>query len=317
MRRATNQASGWMLILAALAGTGLLALPPASANLLRGAARDVVRPGQTLVAEVLELVRSWRPSSKGLDQPAGDVIELTARIRELEAANRRLIAEKAALDDEYQRATAFSPALPPIEQGTSLLQGTLVAARVLAGEGNALWRGRNSLSVGSGDGIQELATVLEASQPLLDQGNNASLAADQPVYAGRTVVGRVGIVGRYSSTLVLVTDAEYRGRARLARETPRGIVFGVEGTLKGDGTELCRLDLLPATEPVSVGDPVYTGIADSTHPVPMYYGTVVRAELPPGALQWSIWVKPAADLEQLRTLHVLRTQINPERVLGN
>lgn len=319
MSRTHAHAGGWMLALAGLLGAGLLCVPPAYANLLRSAARDVMQPGQLLLTRTLEsgreLWKRWTPIAR---TPANEPSEeLLARLESLEARERRLAAEKAALSDELKRAQTSTPGLPAIEQSTPLMRGELVEARVLGGDAEVAWRSRKSLSTGSAAGIQELALVLEAPRRLLDQGSDTLLAADQPVYAGRTVVGRVGLVGHYSSTLILVTDAEYRGRARLARETPRGLTFGIEGTLKGDGTELCRLDSLPSTEPVSVGDAVFTGTADGVHPAPMYYGTVARAELQPGSLRWSIWVKPAADLEQLRKLHVLRTAVNPNRVLAN
>ena len=59
-----------------------------------------------------------------------------------------------------------------------------------------------------------------------------ALAAGDAVYAGRIVIGKIAEVGRFSSTLRLVTDSGYSGRARLARRTSQGLVFGAEGTLR-------------------------------------------------------------------------------------
>ena len=68
--------------------------------------------------------------------------------------------------------------------------------------------------------------------------------------------------------------------------------------------------------PVSVGDEVYTGGRTGRLPYPMYYGRVTKAELKPGAPHWEIEVQPAVTEAVLKTVHVLREKLNPERVLG-
>ena len=117
---------------------------------------------------------------------------------------------------------------------------------------------KHFLDVGANDGIAESALVLEGTQPLVDLGSDADVSPGDAVYAGRIVIGKIAEVGRYSSTLRLVTDPGYSGRARLARRNDRGaLVFGAEGTLTADGSELCRLKHI--TDPVNVGDEVFTG----------------------------------------------------------
>ena len=49
----------------------------------------------------------------------------------------------------------------------------------------------------------------------------------------------------------------------------------------------------------------------------MYYGQIVRAQLDEHAPEWEIWVQPAIDLKQLRSVQVLRQQVNPLRQLAN
>ncbi|MBI3865962.1 MAG: hypothetical protein HY290_29145 [Planctomycetia bacterium] len=207
--------------------------------------------------------------------------------------------------------------LAPAARGQPpLAMAQLVEARVMGEETALLWRGKQLLSSGSRQGIVESALVLDSARPLVDLGSDAELAPGDSVYAGRIVIGKIADVGRYSSTLRLVTDPGYRGRARLARRTARGyLAQGTEGTLIGDGSEFCRLKHV--TDPVNVGDEVFTGGADGLLPAPMYYGRVIRAELEPGAQEWSVWVKPAAALERLETVLVLRRTIHPDRILAN
>src|SRR5262249_38655157 len=191
----------------------------------------------------------------------------------------------------------------------------LMAARILGEETAALWRGRKLLSVGAGGGIIESALVLDNTRPIVDLGEDADLSPGDAAYAGRIVIGKIAEVGRFSSTLRLVTDPGYSGRARLFHRTSQGLLSGVEGTIVGDGSDLCRLRRI--NDPVNVGDEVFTGGADGALPLPMYYGKVVRAELEPGANEWSVWVKPAATDEPLETVLILRRVVNGDRVLAN
>jgi cell shape-determining protein MreC len=115
--------------------------------------------------------------------------------------------------------------------------------------------------------------------------------------------------------LQLVTDPGFSGRARLARQTSRGLAFGSEGTLVGGGANLCRLKRI--MEPVNVGDEVYSGGTDGVLPYPMFYGRVVRAELEEGATEWSIDVEPAAKLDRFDRVQILRMSLNPSRLMAN
>jgi rod shape-determining protein MreC len=124
-------------------------------------------------------------------------------------------------------------------------------------------------------------------------------------------------VGKAVSTIQKVTDANYRGFAQLIRKTEAGFVFGAESVLEGQGQGLCLLRYVPGTEPVEVGDDVYTGDHNGSQPYPMYYGRVVRAELRPGDQEWTIWVEPAIQKIETPTVTVLRTQFDSSRTLTN
>jgi cell shape-determining protein MreC len=126
-------------------------------------------------------------------------------------------------------------------------------------------------------------------------------------------VGKIGQVGRWTSTVIPLTDPAFRGRAQLVRSSPRGLVLGAEGVVAGDEQGHCRLQLIPATEPVGVGDDVYTSIRESGLPIPMYYGRVVEAHLPEGATHWEIRVQPAETLHEARAVQVLRSILNTAR----
>ena len=160
----------------------------------------------------------------------------------------------------------------------------LLEAAVLGQDSAAAWRAGTLIDRGAADGLRESTLVLEEENPLVDQGADAGLETGQPVYAGRTVVGKIDVVGRWTSTIKPLTDAKFRAKAQLARKTPDGIVFASVGILQGTGDAACQLNLVPATEAVSVGDEVYTNHNDDALPYPLYYGKVLQAELKPGGV---------------------------------
>ncbi len=306
----------WLPATILICGIALSFIPADAARPLRNLVRDALRPGQLTVRATADAVRRWLKSPLHSSETPQVTAERDEEIRSLRLSNRRLEIQSARLREKLQHLTEQSGLSPVSTTRPPLATIQLVEARVMGAETAALWRGKQLLSAGAKDGVAESALVLENSRPLVDLGSDAEISPGDAVYAGRIVIGKIADVGRYSSTLRLVTDPGYSGRARLARRTARGpLAFGAEGTLVADGSELCRL--MHITDPVNVGDEVFTGGADGLLPAPMYYGKVVRAELEPGAQDWSVWVKPAAATIRLEAVLILRRTINPERILAN
>lgn len=298
-----------------LAGSGLLFVPVDAVRPIRVLIRDALAPGQKMLNAVCRQGRAWVDTLPSVNHQAGRVSELEAELRSQRLANRQLEIQAARLNERLQKLFQQQGWGPALTARSALIVPRLVSARVLGEDSAALWRGNKLLGAGGREGIAESALVLDDTRLLIDQGDDARLAPGDAVYAGRIVIGKIAEVGRFSSTLRMVTDAGYSGRARLARRTSQGLVFGAEGTLTGDGSDLCRLKHI--SDPVNVGDEVFSGGPDGSVPMPMYYGKVVRTELEPGAQEWSIWVKPAAVDERLETVLILRRVLNPDRILAN
>jgi cell shape-determining protein MreC len=295
-----------------LVGAGLLLIPAEATRALRTRVRDALRPGQMAVNVAARHVRAWQAPAVGFTGAPGESGTSNEETRLLRLQNRRLELRAARLRERVEQLTAQQGLVPSSASFPPLVTARLVEARILGEETSSLWRGRKLLSAGAINEIAESALVLDDARPLVDLGADALLAEGDAVYAGRTVIGKIAEVGRFTSTLRQVTDPAFSGRARLARRTSRGLVFGAEGTLIGDGTDLCRLKHM--TDPVNVDDEVFTGGADGLVPYPMYYGKVVRAELDSGASEWSVCVRPAASDERLESVLVLRRAVNPERI---
>lgn len=308
--------SRWLAPLFLASGLALTFVPTEATQPVKNLVRDFLRPGQQAARAVANSTKQWvkRPMRRSESEPLA--AEANDELRSLRLALRRQEVQAARLREKLQQMTEQQGLAPVSAARAPLAAIRLVEARVMGEESALLWRGKQLLSAGVKDGVVESALVLESSRPLVDLGSDAQLSAGDAVYAGRIVIGKIADVGRYSSTLRLVTDPGYSGRARLARRSERGgLTWGAEGTLVADGSELCRL--MHITDPVNVGDEVFTGGADGLLPAPMYYGKVVRAELEPGAQDWSVWLQPAATTERLETVLILRRVINPERILAN
>ena len=185
---------------------------------------------------------------------------------------------------------------------------------MLGDELAASWRSGKLLNRGQTNGIVEASLVLDANAKLVDQGEDIGLTADLPVFAGSCVIGKLQHVGHWSSTWVPLTDKRFRGRARLARVTADGLVFGAEGILIGDGKAACSLNRIRATDPVSEGDEVFSLETPGGFETPLFYGTVTRAELAPGATHWEIEVRPAIDPQSTKSVSIVRPTMNPKRL---
>ena len=280
--------------------------------------RDALTPGELLLNDALE--RSQKTIQKLRLRPADHTEELD-RLQSLlagrEHRNRQLQIRNALLRQRLADKQKIGSTPFPVVASEPLLVPELLEAIVLGEENAALWRSGKLINKGRADGLLESELVLEDSNPLIDQGSDAGLKTGQPVYAGRIVLGRIALVGRLSSTYEPVTHPNYRGRARLARKTEEGLMFGAGGIIAGQGEPLCRLERVISTVPVSVGDEVYTDTSDGLFPEPMYYGKVVKVKLQPGSPRWEITVKPAASELNPHTVQILRKYINPVRIAGS
>jgi cell shape-determining protein MreC len=309
-------------LLCALA-LGLGFLPEGQVAKVRTHLLDALKPGlDGLRAALVRWQRvkdtyafSWPRFSS--DENAEEASRLQAELLYWRHRCRQWEIETARLHQKMEELKRVGPSPYPTRAGKPLLDVELLEAAVLDRENESLWRSNRLIDRGQGDGISEADLVLEGTGPVIDQGQDEDLQPGHPVYAGRSVVGRLAHVGKYVSTIQKVTDENYRGFAQLIRRTETGFVFGAEGVLEGQGQDLCLLKYVPGTLPVEVGDEVYTGDHDGAQPYPMYYGRVVRAELNPGDQEWTIWVEPAITTLKTPTVTVLRTQLDASRTVTN
>jgi rod shape-determining protein MreC len=296
-----------------LVGVGLSFAPDGLATRLRGAVADATRPGQQAVGATVESMRAGLASLTSQSARTQHV-EVTRLKRELDEAQARgiaLAARLANVNDERE----LESALPTMMRGLPQLASVaLIEAAVLGDVHAEQWRSGKLLDRGESHGVRESALVVNSRQPLVDVGQDGELSSEDSVLMGRRVIGKIEHVGRWTSTLLLLTDAAYRGRAQLVQEAEKGFVFGARGILKGQGGALCNLEGISPTESARVGDGVYTADRDGLFPTPLYYGRVVEATLGPDDREWTVRVEPAPLPSRLTSVQVLRTSVNTERL---
>lgn len=305
--------------LAAGFGVGLLAValwfaPPLWTQRVRGFALDALRPGLQAAHQANDRWNVWRISTQSaevqrLQQELAALRDASRRDRE---RSQRLTAQLALVVE--QQATSAGKA----ESGDEiprLFSPALIDAAVLADSLAKAWRDGRILDRGWQHGLREDALVLGSQRPLIDVGRDAQISPEDTLLIGRTVVGKVEVVGRWTSTYLPVTDPDFRGRAQLVRDTASGPAWGAQGLLRGTGSG-CRLDGIVAEETVRPGDLVYTADRDGIQSAPLCYGEVIAAELDPEGRRWDIEIRPAPTPSAPGFVQVLRTTLNVTRMWG-
>ncbi len=304
-------------ILCLLAAIGLGFAPPNVLNWLRSAIRDGFQPGVQLASATQEsAARRLRGRFVGDDESElqSEISNLKSQIAESQKQLRReRLAHQRTRDQKLLALQRHDDARKPLDP-PPLIVPQVVEANVLGDELAASWRSGRLLDRGQTSGVVEASLVLDANAKLLDQGADIGLTADLPVFAGSCVIGKLQHVGHWSSTWVPLTDKRFRGRARLARVTADGLVFGAEGILTGDGKAACSLTKIRATDPVSEGDEVFSLETPGGFETPLFYGTVSRIELAAGATHWEIEVRPAIDPQTTKSVSIVRPTMNPKRL---
>ena len=84
--------------------------------------------------------------------------------------------------------------------------------------------------------------------------------------------------------------------------------------LEGDGSAECILTGIPHTEAVAVGDHVVSADVNGMRGPQLYFGHVTRADFLAGG-QWDVRVQPAATLDDLTSVGILRLNLTDKRTV--
>lgn len=300
-----------------LLGVAVWYLPPAMVAYVRSLTLDALRPGVMATQHLQETLIAQRERWRSAELQRWQAERDAARA-EAEQATARL--QRLTAQFVLQQDRAFSTSLQAPSASTefenrspALFLPALVSARIIGDTLSREWRAGRLIDGGWRDGIREQALVLKSRRPLIDLGDPDQLSPDDPLLIGHHVVGKVEVVGRWTSTFLPVTDPDFRAAVQVVRQTDDGPVWGAKGILRGsdDG---CAIDGILADAAVRVGDSVFSAGRDGTLEAPLFYGTVSEASLDADDREWQIRVTPASAPSTITQVRVLRAALNPQRL---
>jgi rod shape-determining protein MreC len=163
--------------------------------------------------------------------------------------------------------------------------------------------------------FQTVAAEVIASSPgdssnaiFIDKGSNDGLSVDLAVITPQGIVGKIVAIYPRTSQVLLLTDPSSGVGVTVAQ-------IRVQGILKGNGRNLCRVQYVMNEEPIKPGDAVQTSGMDQIYPKGLPVGTVVEASK--GNIYRNIAVKPVVDLNCLEEiLVVLKPQTSQQQALN-
>lgn len=285
----------------------LMAMPERWTSTGKSLVGCVLRPGQIAVRSVRERARRLIAEVTFHRNTAAQLYEARRELDRLRQENRRLQDAVAVLQGQIR------PAEGPGEK-ERLLGVECVDARVLGQQARSFLGRHHLLDAGTRERIESNDLVVDSAPGLIDRGGDAEIQPSQLVLSGARIWGMVIQVGRHTSTVRTVTEPGYRDLVQLGDGGSRQRSRGPQGILEGTGEPLARIRLVEVTEPVAVGDAVYTAAGKGVLPRPLLYGHVVRIERPVGSPHWDIWMQPAVAPASPEHVAVLRTVLNPLRV---
>lgn len=137
--------------------------------------------------------------------------------------------------------------------------------------------------------------------------NEPKLEPDQPVVTSRGVVGRTGVVGRWTTEVVLIIDENCRISAEVEGNRARGIVRGasVVGNQKAD----CRITYVPKETPPLLNSRVLTSGLGGSFPQGLVIGTIRDAKPLTVDVNFGLYheatIEPSVDLDDLHEVFVI------------
>lgn len=140
----------------------------------------------------------------------------------------------------------------------------------------------------------------------IDRGSDDGVQEGMPVVAAGGLVGQVVEASGSRAVVLLITDPTSAVGVRLARSGDVGVA---EGTGRGRPLEV---DFIDARTKVARGEAVVTsGLQNSVFPPSIPVGRVAEAEVPAGAVEQEVTVRPAVDLDRLVFVKVLQWEPAP------
>jgi rod shape-determining protein MreC len=151
------------------------------------------------------------------------------------------------------------------------------------------------------------ATITQRSAPFLATSFQINAGRAHGVISNAAVIRPEGIVGRvqaltsWSSEVQPITQPQAGAGAVLSQSRTHGVV-------RGQGSELVRLDYIPISVPVEVGEMVYTSGTDKIYPKGLPIGKVISVT-EGNLVHKHILVRPSVNLSRTEEVLLVTTPV--------
>jgi rod shape-determining protein MreC len=135
----------------------------------------------------------------------------------------------------------------------------------------------------------------------IDRGTRNGVVTNMPVIAPTGVVGRVVTATGHASKVQLLIDRNAAAGALVERTRAQGIIVGA-------GENIVRMDFVPATADVKVGDTIVTSGIDGIYPKGFIIGYVDSVGNGNGIYK-AVRVRPSADFNRLEEVLVVKAPL--------
>lgn len=143
-------------------------------------------------------------------------------------------------------------------------------------------------------------------QMIVDRGQREGIYVGQPVVDASGLAGQVISVSRYTSRVLLVTDASHAVPIQINRN---GLRFIVQGTGRPDGLEVLHV---PNNADIREGDLLVTSGLAHRFPEGYPVARVTRVQHDPGGPFANVEARPMAQIDRSRQFLMLYTRDLPE-----
>jgi rod shape-determining protein MreC len=218
-----------------------------------------------------------RATMRGIDSVRGVWTGYVA-LRDVQAQNEALVREVQALQLALQEERAEAQRTQSLRQLLDLRARAdldTVAAEIIAAAPDAQFRAL-----------------------VIDKGTSDGLGPDMAVIAPAGVVGRLIGPSARAATVQMLIDPSAAAGALIERTRTQGVVVGQGESL--------RLQYVPATADVRIGDVVVTSGVDKIYPKGFVIGEVTAVERGTGPYH-DITLRPAVDFSRLEEVLVVTT----------
>lgn len=133
---------------------------------------------------------------------------------------------------------------------------------------------------------------------VLDRGSADGLERGFPVMSATGLVGQIAVLDSQKSLCQLMLDGKFGAAVKVQRNR-------IDGIIHYDSGDLCRLDGIPFTLEVRVGDTLITSGLGGIYPKGLNVGLVSKVTKDQSRLFQEILVKPFTDFRRLEEVFVL------------